>query len=745
MINYKNKEYYEIIKNDRIEENNKIENVNCEFKKKKKFTEQDVKALSELIEKYNIGKNFACFGGAFARFANETIAFNKKEFKPHLGIHMNDYLFNNDIFENNFIKLIHFSRWHILAYLSNNKLYVYKHSRYLWHLDHFNEWKNIEIPTDNEITNIQVVSCNYQGDIYFDNINKNKMIQNENNICNEKISKDNIFDPINIFCISLIDNQNNLYLGLNVNIDSNKMNIKQIKIVIPEKLVKQKLEFNVLFVSLPELNDCDIKNYNVDLKYSTIFELSYNYTSKRKKRKRINDKYLKFDINHNREGRNYSQFNGAYKNYSSDSCEFIDILNKNKNNKNTENNVNIRSDHNLKNINKNNNFNNNINNINNSHIKINSCGDYCKLKENKIMNKQEYNNIKLELKKKNEVVSDSTINNYLKKEKENILEYPEKNARTMNNKNETLDEYTENEIDSTIDEEIDNDCINKKNYFLYIKISDNVKFKKKLINSKPKKLISGTSCNHGCVLFENKEIYFWIYKRGNLSNISNKYDKICNDKKSNYIIFKKLKSPKLKIIEVVYCNNTYIMLSEDRNIYILKLPFLKNLRAVNFFFYLNNYLFKKTNFSHNTGMLTLDKIKKDDLIKMYLTDYILITIHNTKDIYFTPILFENIYNYKDTQYIDVLSTKYEYQIRNLIKNLGEFNIYGLEKLFSPEEKMRFPNLTKYKMIRICAEKKNSFTLYVSPNALIVCIYNLFEYYDILNSSISNFLSKYYIV
>ncbi|CRG99152.1 conserved Plasmodium protein, unknown function [Plasmodium relictum] len=742
MINYKNKAYYDINKNDRIEENNEIENINCKFKEKKKFTENDVKALSKLIEKYNIGKNFACFGGAFARFANEAIAFNKKEFKPRLGIHMNDYLFNNDIFENNFIKLIHFSRWHILVYLSNRKLYVYKHSRYLWHLDHFNEWKNIEIPTDNEITNIQVVSCNYQGDIYFDKINKDNMIQNENNLCNEKISKNNIFDPINIFCISLIDNQNNLYVGLNINIDSNKMNIKQIKMVIPEKFLKQNLEFNALFVSLPELNDYDIKNNNVDLKFSTIFELSYNYTSERKKRKRTNDKYLKLHINHNKERKNYYQFNKAYKNYSSDSCEYIHIINNNNVNKNIKSGDNINNVNNLKNINKNNDF---SNNINNNHFKVNSCGDCCKLKEEIIKKHKNYNNIKLELNKKSGVINNDAVNNYLKKEKGSILEYSIKIARSVSNKNEANDQFTENDIDSTIDEEIDNDYINKKNYFLYIKISDNVKFKKKLINSKPKKLISGTSCNHGCVLFENKEIYFWIYKKGNPLNISNKDEKICTDTKSNFITFKKLKSPKLKIIEVIYCNNTYIMLSEDKNIYILKLPFLQNLRAVNFFFYLNNYLFKKTNFIHNTGMLTLDKIKKDDLIKMYLTDYILITIHNTKDIYFTPILFENIYNYKDTQYIDVLSTKYEYQIKNLIKNLGEFNINGLEKLFSQEEKMRFPNLTKYKMIRICAEKKNSFTLYVSPNALIVCIYNLFEYYDILNTSISNFLSKYYIV
>ncbi|ETW30569.1 hypothetical protein PFFCH_01981 [Plasmodium falciparum FCH/4] len=47
---------------------------------------------------------------------------------------------------------------------------------------------------------------------------------------------------------------------------------------------------------------------------------------------------------------------------------------------------------------------------------------------------------------------------------------------------------------------------------------------------------------------------------------------------------------------------------------------------------------------------------------MYVTNYILIIIHSTKDIYFTPFLFQNIYIYRNAQYIDVLFAKYEYHI-----------------------------------------------------------------------------------
>ncbi|EUD59228.1 hypothetical protein C922_05878, partial [Plasmodium inui San Antonio 1] len=84
-------------------------------------------------------------------------------------------------------------------------------------------------------------------------------------------------------------------------------------------------------------------------------------------------------------------------------------------------------------------------------------------------------------------------------------------------------------------------------------------------------------------------------------------------------------------------------------------------------------------------------------------------------------------------------------VTKLIKDLGTFCTRGLENQFSHEEKSMYPNLIKYKMIRTCAQNKNCFTIYVSPNSLIVCIYNLFEYSQVLDTSISNFLSKYYIV
>ncbi|KAI4837930.1 hypothetical protein MKS88_003350 [Plasmodium brasilianum] len=818
MIGYRNREYSRVENNytQMDQDDNETDATDFQSKKMRTFSERDVKELSHVMGKYNVGKNFACFGGAFARFANETVVFNKKRFKPHLGIHMNMYLFNSYIFENNFIKLIYFSRWHILVYLSNNKLYVYNHSRYLWHLDHFNEWKNLEIPTSNEITDIQIVSCNYKGDIYFDTSNQNNVYENGNEPVNGEKKNEDInrkthdelltenypLDPIHFFGVSLIDSKKNLYLGLNNNKNSNKMLIKQIKMIIPSQLVHQNLQFSTILVSLPELNEQDIQNCNDDLKYSTIFELSYNSTFKTMEYTSGSDKPVHmtnchfYDENY-KQGTNHICPRNFSKGYSDESKKygittFTGLSNgslsvvrgekitnggkstKEKRKLNIENSVNgerVTSGTSASTKSK-------LilqqgaiahtrvpfNTVDEKHsssmihpVATNSWSELPKLNERETCKRKEnnydYSSFELQngkRQKKKKMVNDNAANNPCNKGEiqynNNSLKYSEHISKKImcvnNGKNEQLGE---NYIFRYLEEQNMNKLINNekkikknKNYFIYIRISENVKFKKKLINSKPKVLISGTCCNHGCILFENKEIYFWIYKKQkSCINILQKNEKNMNSTETNStFIFKKLKYPKSNIIDVVYCNNTYIMISEDNIMYILKFPFLHTLRAVNFFFYLNSYLFKNINYTRNNTLLTIDKMKGSNIIKMYLTDYILITINSTKEICFTPILFHNIYNYRDSQYID---------IKNLIKDLGEFSISGLDNLFSFEEKMKFPNLIKYKMIRICAQKKNSFTLYVTPNALVVCIYNLFEYYDILDSSISNFLSKYYIV
>lgn len=65
-------------------------------------------------------------------------------------------------------------------------LYIYQiknctfinNSKYVSHEEHFKKWKHLNVTINNDIVNIQIVSCNYLGDIYFDNItNENYMKQ----------------------------------------------------------------------------------------------------------------------------------------------------------------------------------------------------------------------------------------------------------------------------------------------------------------------------------------------------------------------------------------------------------------------------------------------------------------------------------------------------------------------------------------------------------------------------------------
>ncbi|SOV15045.1 conserved Plasmodium protein, unknown function [Plasmodium gaboni] len=827
-------------KNKHVEENEMVE-----YNK-----EKDINYICRIVKKYNIGKNLVGFGGAFTRFANESIAFHNKTFNPQLGIHMNVCLFNNELFQNYYIKLIHFSRWHILVYLSNKKLYVYKHSRYVWHVEHFNEWKQINVPTKNEIINIQIVSCNYQGDLYFDNItndNKNFNIYEQkenddyydhfyyyyiNNILNNNNNnmscniQNNQYDPINLFSVYLIDNKNNLYVGINSNVDSQNLIITKIKIIIPKYLKEKNFKIHSLLASLPEINEQHLKHKNIHLNFSTIIELSYNCLIKKSNIKLCNTfthqyNSKKFDeLANNSSQENYERVqvkkNKITKKAKSKISSIIDNNNDNNYNNNNSNNNNNNSNNNNNNSNSNNNnsnnnnnnSNNNNNNSNNNNNNNNNINQHMFMPEHnyhddtqssvynntsifnknnpfpfidsyndtpqdftKIKNKQS-NNIHYNINTKrfeSMYCKKKIITNYITSSDESVT----KNNCSYNKKKKTYKySYFKNEENKNIQrnsQSIENDnsiqedtyennqIINKKIYFVFIKISNNKNFRIKLINSKPQKLISGTSCNHGCILFENKEIYFWLYhQKEDKFSEENKNDQLRyiheynrsynNNKNDNsYISLEKLKSPKVNIIDVCYCNNTYIMLSEDNNLYILKYPFLRNLRAVNFFFYINNYLYKNIHFENSKNFLTLQKLRNDKLIEMYITDYILITVHSTKDICFTPFLFQNIYIYRDAQYIDVLSTKYEYQIKNLLKQLGEFIKGGIENLYTVEEKKKFPNLIKYEMIDFSFKEKNSFTLYITPNALIVCIYNVIEYYGMLDYTISNFLSNYYIV
>ncbi|ANQ06982.1 Uncharacterized protein PCOAH_00014140 [Plasmodium coatneyi] len=703
--------------------------------------EYQVKELTKLMEKYDVRKNFACFGGAFTRFANETYTFTNRQFRPHLGIHVNTYLFNDFIFMKNSIKIIKFSRWHILVYLSDNKVYVYKHSRYLWHLDHFNEWKHLPIPTSNEIKDIQIVSCNYKGDLYFDHPEGlNYGLKDGDEFCGSTHHHETI-DPIHFFGLSLVDSKDNLYLGLNTNINSSRINIKQMKMVVPRSFRKRKLRMRTILVSLPELTEYDLSSCTVYLKYASIFELSYTRAHDTGGR-RVS--YPKQGVTNGGE---------ASKGHHSGEADTLHVGNtqpgmdtsrsskmdctkgskkKGRTFQRGRGSQMVRASPKGK------------NKTRGSLSKPPSRGS--KLSQS-IHTADSLDCVVGAMQRGEDHHDNLTIERAKKKRRINFTE-----AGAPPDQGPQITSFSN--MDDPPNAGTSQLTTQKKDHFIFIKTSNNLKFKKKLIRSKPRVLLSGTSCAHGCVLFENKEIYFWIIRQGEspVADSVNADDVVVSGecaapkgRQSKRFIFKKLEYPKVNMIDVVYCNNTYIMLSEENILFILKSPYLHTLRAVNFFFYLNNYLPKGVNPQRRSGVLTLEKIRDSTLVKMYLTDYVLVTIHSSKDICFTPVLFHSVYSYMDSQYIDVLSTKYERQVSKLIKDLGKFCTRGLENQFSHEEKSMYPNLIKYKMIRTCAQNKNCFTIYVSPNSLIVCIYNLFEYYEVLDTSISNFLSKYYIM
>eukprot|EP00366_Plasmodium_knowlesi_P004310 XP_002261808.1 hypothetical protein, conserved in Plasmodium species [Plasmodium knowlesi strain H] len=723
--------------------------------------EYQMKELTKLMEKYDVRKNFACFGGAFSRFANETYTFTHRQFKPHLGIHMNTYLFNDFIFMKNYIKIIKFSRWHILVYLSDNKLYVYKHSRYLWHLDHFNEWKPLPIPTANEIKDIQFVSCNYKGDIHFDDpkgSNENPK-NDEYKFCSSTHQHETI-DPIHFFGISLVDSMDNLYLGLNTNINSSRINIKQMKMIVPSSFQKRKLRIRTILVSLPELTEYDLRSCTLYLKYASIFELSYTRAHNGTGRKRFNfskQRIINTDgasmVNHSGEGNTLHAENTQGEINTNQRFNVENRKGSGKKERTLQRGRGyqmVRSSPMRENKTR-----GSLSKTSSRGIKL--TGSVHNQKEESAAHSLD--SVVGEIQRGEDHNDNVTLQHAKKKRRINHAEEGTLPGQVTTNfsslgrgaKNGTINPSN---MDDSQNADTSERATKKKHHFIFIKTSNNLKFKKKLIRSKPKVLLSGTSCAHGCVLFENKEIYFWIFGKGE-SPVADSMnaDEVdmpneCAASKGRQIkrfIFKKLEYPKVNIIDVVYCNNTYIMLSEDNILFILKFPYLHTLRAVNFFFYLNNYLPKGVKPQRKSAVLTLEKIRHSNLLKMYLTDYILVTIHSNKDICFTPFLFHSVYSYIDSQYIDVLSTKYEQQVTELIKDLGKFCTRGLENQFSHEEKIMYPNLIKYKMIRTCAQNKNCFTIYVSPNSLIVCIYNLFEYYEVLDTSISNFLSKYYIM
>ncbi|KJP86660.1 hypothetical protein AK88_03667 [Plasmodium fragile] len=738
--------------------------------------EYQVKELTKLMDKYDVRKNFACFGGPFTRFANETYTFTHRYFKPHLGIHMNTYLFNDFIFIKNYIKIIKFSRWHILVYLSDNKIYVYKHSRSLWHLDHFNEWKHLPIPTCNEIKDIQIVSCDYKGDLYFDfPKGTNYALQDDYQFCGSTHQHETI-DPIHFFGISLVDSRDNLYLGLNTNVNASRINIKQMKMIIPRSFEKRKLRMRTILVSLPELNEYDLRSCAVYLKYASIFELSYTRRGNHTGGRRVSCR--KQGINNARE---------SSKGHQSDEAAATLHVENTKYEMDTNEGFNVDYRKGLKRKGRT----AHRGRVASQMVKVSTKG---KNKTGGSTSKPAFRGDKLggsthtqeetraadslncavgEMQRGEDHHDHMTRERAKKKRRINHAQtgghpgqVPHSSSLSNGGRRATKCATARGGTinPSNMDDPPNvNDApsagtsyraTQKKDHFIFIKTSNNMKFKKRLIRSKPKVLLSGTSCAHGCVLFENKEIYFWVCGQGGslVEDSVNAEKVVVSSKFSTHkgrqnkrFTFKKLEYPKLNIVDVVYCNNTYIMLSEDNILFILKSPYLHTLRAVNFFFYLNNYLPKGVNPKRTSGVLTLQKIRDSTLVKMYLTDYILVTVHSSKDICFTPILFHSVYSYMDAQYIDVLSTKYEPQVTKLIKDLGKFCTRGLENQFSHEEKSMYPNLIKYKMIRTCAQNKNCFTIYVSPNSLIVCIYNLFEYYQVLDTSISNFLSKYYIM
>ncbi|KMZ94163.1 hypothetical protein PVMG_02389 [Plasmodium vivax Mauritania I] len=757
--------------------------------------EYEVKELAKLMEKYDVRKNFACFGGAFARFANETYTFSHRHFRPHLGIHMNTYLLNDYIFMKNFIKIIKFSRWHILVYLSDNKLYVYKHSRYLWHLDHFNEWKHLPLPTTNEIKDIQIVSCNYKGDLYFDHPKGPNYEAKDDYPFSDSTHQHETIDPIHFFGLSLIDSKDNLYLGMNINVNSSRINIKQMKMVVPQSFEKRKLRMRTILVSLPELTESDLRSCAVYLRYASIFEISYTRAgsdtgegrascaaqgeaSKREApTPHVEKAQQQMDPNQpskvdyrkgsKKKGRTTSQRGRISQRDRASQRGRASPKGKNKSrgsvSKPLPRGTNLSGS------------------VHGTEEKYAANSLHFPMGEVQ-RGEDHHGNLTRESAKKKRRISRNEVGGPPGQVPQNRSSSngggapkggpanggaangaPANGAAYnggMTNPSSRDNPPSRDDPPSAAPPER---ATLKKDRFIFIKTSNHLKFKKRLIHSKPKVLLSGTSCAHGCVLFENKEIYFWMFRHGG-SPVAGKVvtgevaaEEVAakevnagvvaasKGRPSERFTFKKLEYPKLNIVDVVYCNNTYIMLSEDNNLFILKAPYLHTLRAVNFLFYLSSYLPKGLNPQRRSGGLTLEKIRDSSLVKMYLTDYILVTVHSSKDICFTPVLFHRIYSYMDSQYIDVLSTKYERQVTKLIKDLGKFCTRGLENQFSHEEKSRYPNLIKYKMIRTCAQNKNCFTIYVTPNSLVVCIYNLFEYYEVLDTSISNFLSKYYIV
>ncbi|EUD66195.1 hypothetical protein C922_03390 [Plasmodium inui San Antonio 1] len=680
-------------------------------------TEYQMKELTLLMEKYDVRRNFVCFGGAFARFANETYTFTHRHFRPHLGIHMNAYFFNHFIFMKNHIKMIHFSRWHILVYLSDNRLYVYKHSRYLWHLDHFNEWKHLPLPTSNEIKDIQIVSCNYKGDLYFDHPKGPDYDLNDDTQFGSSTHQHETIDPIHFFGLSLIDSKDNLYLGLNTNVNSSRINIKQMKMIVPRSFEKRRLRMRTILVSLPELSEYDLRSCAVYLKYASIFELSYTRAGKRNGG---NGSGENGNRGNDRGGRRVSCVNqgittpGQASNgkHSGEAATLhventphgMDTYQSSKVDYRKGSKERGRSSQpgrlsqmvraspkgkNKKRI---------------SESESPSCGSKLStsVKAEEENRNQEENRAADPLDcavgevKRGEDHHDNPTQDRAKKRRRINRgkagrppgQLPQsgsssdvgratggRGAEGGSNKGGRATGGTINpcKMDAPRMERHFERVTKKKDHFIFIKTSNNLKFKKRLIRSKPKVLLSGTSCAHGCVLFENKEIYFWIFGQGESplpeavhadEVVASTEFAALKGRQSKRFTFKKLEYPKLNIVDVVYCNNTYIMLSEDNILFILKTPYLHTLRAVNFFFYLNNYLPKGVTPHRRSGVLTLDKIRDSSLVKMYLTDYILVTVHSSKDICFTPVLFHSVYSDMDSQYIDVLSTKYEQQVKS---------------------------------------------------------------------------------